>query len=106
MKTSSRLAPEIFVHAGDRVLPFTPRPQARRSFGCFLGSTAIRRLSLALLLPVPWVGCFFLMALLTRSILLRGYRRVCAQQARVGALSARHKAHSIGRAQRYGGLPS
>src|SRR5580693_933357 len=106
MRTSSRSAPEICVHVGDRLLPFTPPRPARRSFGRFLGSTAIRRLSLALLLPVPWVGCFFLMALLTRSILIRVLRRVSAQQARAGALSARHKAHSIGRAQKSGALLS
>ena len=72
MKTFSRPAPEVFVYAGDRLLPSTPRRPARRSFASFLGSTAMRRVSLALLLPVPWVGLFFLTALLTRSI----YRRV------------------------------
>jgi hypothetical protein len=63
VKTFSRSAPEIFAHAGDRLAPFTPPRQARPFFASFLGSTTMRRVSLALLLPVPWVRLFFLTAL-------------------------------------------
>src|SRR5580704_5250650 len=102
MRTSSRSAPEICVHAGDRLLPFTPPRQEPPSYVSSSVFMVIRLVSLALLLLVPWAGCFYLMAQLTRLILIPASRRACAQLARVGALSARHKAHNIGPAQRSG----